>query len=102
MQALAQRSASHVRLGRTARTSRSFAFTLIELLVTIALIAILAALLLPVLSKAKYSAKDAICKSNQRQLVVALQTYAGTHQYLAPFVSQQSPTNSVLWCDFLA
>jgi len=58
-----------------ARTSRC-GFTLIELLVVISIIALLIALLLPALGKAKDSARTAICLNNQKQLMLAVSTYA--------------------------
>jgi len=64
-------------------------FTLIELLVVIAIIGILAALLLPVLSKAKSYAQSASCKNHLRQMGMALQMYVDDHRnkyphYLGP------------------
>lgn len=56
---------------------RNRAFTLIELLVVIAVIGILAALLFPVLAKAKEKAQRTTCLNNQRQLNLGWQMYAG-------------------------
>ena len=69
--------------------SRRTAFTLIELLVVIAIIAILASLLLPVLSRAKLKSRNTQCQNNQRQIALGLRNWSNDNENLYPW--QVSP-----------
>src|SRR5256714_6389941 len=77
------------------------AFTLIELLVVVAVIAILASLLLPVLARAKASARRIQCTSNLHQMAAALRLYVDDFTHYPAFGSGTflfgAPTRSNYW-----
>jgi prepilin-type N-terminal cleavage/methylation domain-containing protein len=101
--------------GVSPASARRVGFTLIELLIVIAIIAILAAMLLPALSKAKVKAIRTKCLSNLKQFTLATHMYgAENHEKLPPmtdgnwawdlpwsvadFMMQSGATRDVMYC----
>ena len=71
-------------------------FTLIELLVVIAIIAVLLAILMPSLRKAKEKVRETACKSNQKNIGLALAMYLDAYDRKLP---NTASANGFLWHD---
>jgi len=88
---------NHGCLSRDASKPSAHAFTLIELLVVVAVIAILAALLLPALIKGKLKAQAIQCMNNHKQLALAWRMYAEDNHDVLVYASDDPGDPNVDW-----
>ena len=84
---------------KTIVAHRRRAFTLVELLVVIAIIAILSALLLPVLSRSKQRAQGVFCLNNGKQLMLAVHLYTSdNNDFYPPNPDDANNSPGYNWC----
>lgn len=76
---------------------KQHAFTLVELLVVIGIIALLVAILLPALNKARAAAINVQCQSNLRQIAQAALMYVNDNQGLLPGDSWYRSEDDIFW-----
>ena len=81
---------------RTRARGEALGFTLIELLVVIAIIALLAAILFPVFSRARENARKSSCQNNLKQIGVGLAQYTQDYDEMMPYDywAQNDPGNT--------
>ncbi|MBI1335884.1 MAG: prepilin-type N-terminal cleavage/methylation domain-containing protein [Phycisphaera sp.] len=73
-------------------TQRRTGFTLVELLVVVAIIAVLIAILLPSLNRARYQAKLVVCKSQMHQQCIGVTSYGTDYEGFYPEAPAQDPS----------
>jgi prepilin-type processing-associated H-X9-DG protein len=91
-------------MNRRNRARSPFAFTLIELLVVVGIIAVLIALLMPALTRARESAKTIACASHMAQLGQAVLVFATQNEGRGPGLGEMLPvstTSHTFWPDIL-
>ena len=86
----------HVLRSTSQQPQTKSGFTLIELLVVISIISLLVSILLPALAKARESAKLLGCKSNLRQIGIAMHAYAADNNDYLPVMANQANWNKPL------
>ncbi|MCP4258607.1 MAG: prepilin-type N-terminal cleavage/methylation domain-containing protein [Planctomycetes bacterium] len=96
----------------TTSRRRGPAFTLIELLMVIAIVALLIAILIPALSRAKGKAEEVVCLNNLKQLQICAKLYSQDYDFFLPpnrnvyYINTMGPSEgfdpNLTWCAGLA